>query len=90
MDPALTLDWKAAKAGLHTFRSTCPGEPEFLAAALEAAHDFITDQEEMELSTAQRLVVVKAVRLEVNKKVATPVGWSYAHPWGARRKPGAS
>ena len=70
---ALKLDLTRAKVAVTTFKKTLPGEPEFFAAALEAAHDFITDQEELELTQPQRAVVLLAVRLEVNAAVGSPV-----------------
>jgi len=58
-----------ATAARKAFAETVPGEPAFFAAALDAVRGHITEEEELELTSDQREIVLQAVRLEVNRHV---------------------
>ena len=63
-----------ATAARKAFAETVPGEPAFFAAALDAVRGHITEEEELELTSDQREIVLQAVRLEVNRQMGKAVG----------------
>lgn len=65
---------KEAKAERAALKKTIPGQPHFLAAAMDAVSRHISEEEELELTPQQRAVVHQAVMLEVNTNVSKPAG----------------
>jgi hypothetical protein len=66
-----------AKVERTALKKTIPGQPHFLAAAMDTVRNHISEEEELELTPQQRAVVHEAVMLEVNKNVRKPAGRSY-------------